>query len=276
MLTKIGTHFDEDFLSNSLDFLTLLDFHNPICIKKSPGIEVWKARKFDANYFIKIINKYGPYAENISLETTIHRKFNPGIYFETYDHQNLSCLAIIELEKFRPESIQELRIVLNKYRSQPSEEYFFLPANRNLERLLTYAEKAVNNFTERRLIDSRIASNLKDSIQSISLFSQSQATVLCHGDVGDANFYQRNEGPVLLDWEDCFWGFAGFDEIYYLTFLSNRFMISESTFKETGLDIEIAKATFALIVTLKEFIHSKSNLESRKYSLIERLNFVNF
>jgi hypothetical protein len=100
--------------------------------------------------------------------------------------------------------------------------------------------------------------------------------VLCHGDVGSANLYQFQKHPLLLDWEDCFWGFHGFDEVYFLTFLSNRTMISELSLSQTGLESDIAKATYSLIVVLKEFINLNAHHRVRQYSLVDRLDFLNF
>ena len=206
----------------------------------------------------------------------VHAKLHPSLTTEYYDFQNLGFLAIIELEKFKPQHIRRLKNLLDIYRSQPAECYSFISRTRSLETLLIHAEKAVSEFRALGLVDLSLANSLKKSIRLVDSFAKEQKPVLCHGDVSDNNLYFSGDCALLLDWEDCFWGFSGFDEIYYLTFLSNRFMINKSSMKESGLEVDVAKATYNLVVTLKEFLHLNTNQGLRRYSLIDRLNFCDF
>ncbi len=75
---------------------------------------------------------------------------------------------------------------------------------------------------------------------------------LCHGDLGPENVMcQSDETPVVIDWEDAFWGVEGYDYLYWLTFLHNRKYYGQDILGKTSLGKEIEIAILVLIVVLK-------------------------
>jgi hypothetical protein len=60
--------------------------------------------------------------------------------------------------------------------------------------------------------------------------------------------------PIAIDWEDAFAGVAGYDYLYWLTFMENRPFLREAAFGRTGLAVEVERAILALVVLLKSYL----------------------
>jgi 5-methylthioribose kinase len=78
--------------------------------------------------------------------------------------------------------------------------------------------------------------------------------ILCHGDFGPKNIMLEGVEPRVIDWEDAFGGIAGYDYLYWLTFMENRPFLQTAAFGRTGLAPEIERAILALVVLLKSYL----------------------
>lgn len=78
---------------------------------------------------------------------------------------------------------------------------------------------------------------------------------ICHGDLGDRNLMQNAAGnPVVIDWEDSFWGCAGYDYLYWLTFFNHRKYYSPAVFQVDGLTSLQARSIITMILVIKSAI----------------------
>jgi hypothetical protein len=77
---------------------------------------------------------------------------------------------------------------------------------------------------------------------------------LSHGDFGPKNVMVRGAVPLAIDWEDAFWGIAGYDYLYWLTFMENRPFLQSAAFGRTGLGPDVERAILALVVLLKSYL----------------------
>lgn len=56
----------------------------------------------------------------------------------------------------------------------------------------------------------------------MALIADAPCDRLCHGDLSNKNIMCKNTASVIIDWEDAFWGPAGFDMANWLTFFDQR------------------------------------------------------
>ncbi len=78
--------------------------------------------------------------------------------------------------------------------------------------------------------------------------------------------------PVVIDWEDAFWGIEGYDYLFWLTFFDNRKYYSQKIFGKTPWGKEIEIAILILIVVLKSELSFRSNrYKENKLTFDERI-----
>jgi hypothetical protein len=123
-----------------------------------------------------------------------------------------------------------------------------------IEQYLTCAENALAAIAKRNLLDRvsiaevrRLMSQLDDRLPSLP-------RVLCHGDFGPRNIMIRETELFAIDWEDSFWGVAGYDYLYWLTFMENRPFLKSDGFGRTGLEPDVERAILVLVVLLKSYL----------------------
>ncbi|MFY9138697.1 aminoglycoside phosphotransferase family protein [Zwartia sp.] len=99
---------------------------------------------------------------------------------------------------------------------------------------------------------------------------------LCHGDLGPENIMcQTDSKPVVIDWEDAFWGVEGYDYLYWLTFLRNRKYYAQDVLGKTSLGKEIELAILVLIVVLKSELSLRMDPQmNRQLSFDQRITEI--
>jgi fructosamine-3-kinase len=99
---------------------------------------------------------------------------------------------------------------------------------------------------------------------------------LCHGDLGPENIMcQTDSTPVVIDWEDAFWGVEGYDYLYWLTFLRNRKYYTQDVLGKTSLGKEIEIAILVLIVVLKSELSLRMDPQmNRQLSFDQRVTEI--
>lgn len=124
----------------------------------------------------------------------------------------------------------------------------------SFEHYLASAKRALNTLSDRGLLDQASAAEVRRLIRLLGdRFADLPAT-LCHGDFGPKNIMLEGTAPRIIDWEDAFLGIAGYDYLYWLTFMENRPSLQTAAFGRTGLAPEIEHAILALVVLLKSYL----------------------
>lgn len=124
----------------------------------------------------------------------------------------------------------------------------------SFDHYLVSAARALKTLSDRGLLDQASAAKLSGLIGLLGdRFAHLPAT-LCHGDFGPKNIMLEGTSPRVIDWEDAFLGIAGYDYLYWLTFMENRPFLQTAAFGRTGLAPEIERAILALVVLLKSYL----------------------
>jgi Ser/Thr protein kinase RdoA (MazF antagonist) len=120
--------------------------------------------------------------------------------------------------------------------------------------LLVYARRALAVLSERGLLDQKSTNDVRRLIGHLEDHLDKKPRQLCHGDFGPRNIMTDGVHPLVLDWEDAFCGIAGYDYLYWLTFIENRRFLHDEAFGRTGHEPGLEHAVLALIVLLKSFL----------------------
>jgi 5-methylthioribose kinase len=104
------------------------------------------------------------------------------------------------------------------------------------------------------LLEQATAAETRRLIARLAESFPTLPAALCHGDFGPKNIMLAGNEPRIIDWEDAFDGIAGYDYLYWLTFMENRPFLRTAAFGQTGLSPEIERAILALVVLLKSYL----------------------
>jgi hypothetical protein len=126
-----------------------------------------------------------------------------------------------------------------------------LPA---FEHYLASAARALKTLSDRGLLEPASATEVRRLMSVLEERYPKLPAALCHGDFGPKNVMFEGAEPRVIDWEDAFRGIAGYDYLYWLTFMENRPFLQTAAFGRTGLSPEIERAILALVVLLKSYL----------------------
>lgn len=124
----------------------------------------------------------------------------------------------------------------------------------SFEHYLTSAEQALETLSERGLLERASAAEVRGLIALLADRLPDLPGALCHGDFGPKNIMLQAAEPRVIDWEDAFHGIAGYDYLYWLTFMENRPILQKDPFGRTGLAQDVERAVLALVVLLKSYL----------------------
>lgn len=142
----------------------------------------------------------------------------------------------------------------------------------NLEQYLACARHALTTLLDCGLLENETATEVRRLIDQLEGYIADQPRRLCHGDFGPKNIMTIGTQPIVIDWEDAFWGIAGYDYLYWLTFMENRPFLRVAAFGKTGHSQEAERAILALVVTLKSFLAVRARTyANHKLSIQSRL-----
>jgi hypothetical protein len=163
------------------------------------------------------------------------------------------CLIMVELSPLTvPMSPEEAAAIVRKYTRRLNG---YRPSNMmrdwDLEHYITHGRRAMATLADRSLIGKATAAELQKKLKLLETGLANLPRALCHGDFGPKNIMRYGARPIAIDWEDAFWGVAGYDYLYWLTFLDNRRFLCSSALGRTGLDPAVERALLALVVLLK-------------------------
>lgn len=126
-----------------------------------------------------------------------------------------------------------------------------LPA---FEHYLVAANRALKTLSDRGLLEQPSATEMRGLMRLLAERLPNLPAALCHGDFGPKNIMLEGTVPRIIDWEDAFLGIAGYDYLYWLTFMENRPFLQTAAFGRTGLSPKIERAILALVVLLKSYL----------------------
>nr|WP_249142232.1 phosphotransferase [Bradyrhizobium diazoefficiens] len=124
----------------------------------------------------------------------------------------------------------------------------------SFEHYLAATGRALKTLPERGLLDLASAAETGRLIALLAERFPKLPRALCHGDFGPKNIMLQGMTPRIIDWEDAFDGIAGYDYLYWLTFMENRPFLQTAPFGRSGLSPEIERAILALVVLLKSYL----------------------
>lgn len=124
----------------------------------------------------------------------------------------------------------------------------------SFEQYLASAERALKTLSERALLERTSAAEMRRLITLLGDRLPDLPKSLCHGDFGPRNVMLQAAKPRVIDWEDAFHGIAGYDYLYWLTFMENRPFLQSDAFGRTGLAQQVERAILALVVLLKSYL----------------------
>lgn len=120
--------------------------------------------------------------------------------------------------------------------------------------LLVHAESSINFLLNLKLISNQIAEKAFECIEIARHATSDLDYQLCHGDLGPANIMSNGVREIAIDWEDVFWGFSGYDYLYWLTFMGNRKWLSHKFLGCTGMGRAEEIAIMVVIIIIKSKI----------------------
>ncbi|WP_027576393.1 phosphotransferase family protein [Bradyrhizobium sp. WSM1743] len=123
---------------------------------------------------------------------------------------------------------------------------------------LSSAAHALETLSDRDLLLPATTAETRRLIARLEGRLGALPQALCHGDFGPKNIMLAGTEPRVIDWEDAFVGIAGYDYLYWLTFMENRPMLETAAFGGTDLSPEIERAILVLVVLLKSYLAVRS------------------
>lgn len=190
-----------------------------------------------------------------------------------------SWLNIKKLDSIQELSPPEIKNIVNYFEDCINNNNHInnlVPIDDNIKLLIAMAHDALQLLVEKQFISNKIQNKLKKYINVVQINEKYFKKQICHGDLSPANILSDIYGPIVIDWEDAFWGFPGYDYLYWLTFISNRKWLESKVFGFTEYGKEIEIAILLIIVLVKSaisvhngsFVNNSISFEKRIFDII--------
>ncbi|MGY4429462.1 hypothetical protein ACVWWO_001939 [Bradyrhizobium sp. F1.13.1] len=202
------------------------------------------------------------------------RLYGPAVVLDRFEVQRevgdtRLCLLMVELLPLTsPMSADEAAGMVRDYTRQLASKPPVTPAW-GFEDYLEWSRRALGALAEQSLIGPGTAAEIDRLIALLQSKFDDLPRTLCHGDLGPKNIMTDGNRPIAIDWEDAFWGIAGYDYLYWLTFMDNRQFLRSAAFGRTGLPFNIERAILTVVVLLKSFLSVRSRAHLRHAVPIE-------
>jgi serine/threonine protein kinase len=148
-----------------------------------------------------------------------------------------------------------------------------LNLNDSFNDVIRAAREALNFLTRIDEISTTLASGLDLELHELGSRVETLVPHLCHGDLGPCNVMRDQKGLILLDWEDIFLGVRGYDWIYWLSFFSNRHLLTCDNLLRSGLPERVSKAVLLAILLVKCELSVRSGaISGHSMSIDKRLS----
>ena len=151
-------------------------------------------------------------------------------------------------------------------------DYELVPETDNIKLLLTEAESALSELSTQGLLSQFVQDKAQTCVARCNAHCDEWSVQLCHGDLGPANIMTEGQSPLVVDWEDAFWGIPGYDYLYWLTFFNNRQWLLPEALGYTPLGRTNEVSLMVVILLLKSFISVRNgSFRTNKASFDERI-----
>lgn len=122
----------------------------------------------------------------------------------------------------------------------------------DISRVLNISRREIVTLKQQNLLSSsydlaqELLNELDDRIRYMP-------RIMCHGDYGDTNVLEDRCGhPIIIDWEDAFWGVRSYDYLYWLSFFSHRHYYSTHLFGKDQYERRINISILVMVLIIKE------------------------
>jgi len=123
--------------------------------------------------------------------------------------------------------------------------------------LLAAADEGAQYLVAQQAITGQCVERVKAALDLLRKYEFDRC--LCHGDLSPKNIMNQSGTPLAVDWEDTFWGVAGYDYLLWLTFFENRRYYGERVLGRTPWGHNLEIAILIMILTLKCVLSSRNN-----------------
>lgn len=194
----------------------------------------------------------------------------------TFEHQIRVALLMDEFEypqpEFEPSQIMSLTTRYTTQLKRTATKDFVAPDD-TISRLFVEGVGSLARLYANHAISPDIHARIEKFFSILSEHIEHLPVALCHGDLSPKNIMcQGDATPVVIDWEDAFWGVEGYDYLYWLTFLRNRKYYTQDVLGRTSLGKELEMAILVLIVVLKSELSLRMDPKTkRQLSFDQRL-----
>ena len=237
---------------------------------------IWEGINSGKRYFIKAARKNMQNFSALSIEFSIFHSLNPEIEVLRFEDEDYLITAIEEFSPADQPSTHEVFELISSYELQLFQLPQILPKNFNFNLLIDFSREAISHFILSGQLGASWISRLENDIGVLSAYFDESDQVIVHGDVGPANILKSGKGLILIDWGDAFWGFQGFDQLYWLTFLKNSKDLNMGNIKKIDLDLAVCQSALNIMILLKEFLHRDKTGWAKRLSPKLRLESVQF
>ena len=226
-------------------------------------------------YFIKTHRPTNQYRAALIKEARLTR----FLYGNTFNAElseikvNDECYAIFLNDFLMPSpqktTLPEINTLLEKIRVASPPQELVPRTSAVYTKFLETADQALTELPLAGLLSAKIARACADHM---TLITDAPCDRLCHGDLSNKNIMCKNETLVIIDWEDAFWGPAGFDMANWLTFFDQRKYYTDG-FPQTLS--EKCRSFMLMCVLLKSWISYKNkSYFNNSLSFNERLGEI--
>jgi hypothetical protein len=136
--------------------------------------------------------------------------------------------------------------------------------------LVAEGDRAIFELEELQLVSPDTALKIRPCLNSLKNAISHLRPIVCHGDLSNKNLLASRGQNIIIDWEDSFLGFAGYDYLYWLTFMDNRKYLSPSVLGYTALGEASERGVMLMIVAIKSLISVRSKAVQFSRVPIER------
>ena len=161
-----------------------------------------------------------------------------------------------------PMQVQEL-VVSNETALSSIGEICLVPQDESLSLLLLEAKQALAVLEGNRLLSPDVRRQAQKCLARLESQHKAWPLQVCHGDLSPVNILSDHLGPLVVDWEDAFWGVAGYDYLYWLTFFDNRKWLTPEVLGHTKLGHLNEIALMVAILLLKSMLSVRSGSYTR-------------
>lgn len=136
--------------------------------------------------------------------------------------------------------------------------------------LINDGDHALVELQRLQLVSAKTFTRIQRYIVALKHAVGELPPVICHGDLSSKNIMLSGNKNIVIDWEDAFVGFEGYDYLYWLTFMENRKHLVRSSLGHTALNEESERGVLLTIVAIKSLISVRSQTISSSHVPIEQ------